>query len=308
MSLHNLCMTQPSAPPYASPVPTTQAEVGQYRAFHEARTYIRSLGLATQEEWEAFCRGEVHGLPPLPPDIQCDPEKVQQYRLQWAGWKDWLWGRFLPFNLACNFVHQLGLQTHLDWRAYRIGKMPHLPPKPANIPSVPDQFAAYRRAWRGWPAWLGVDARKYPSFGATREWVQRLHLSNKRDWCAYMRGERKDLPAYPAEFSRDPENFYEGCGWVNWGDFLGSPKCSVRGKILPFEEARIFVHSLGLQTFAEWKEYVAGKRPDLPSIPKTIPHAPHGVYSRRGEWRGWPYWLRTAQPVIRRRTRKLAAA
>jgi hypothetical protein len=45
-----------------------------YPTFEEARTFVRSLGLKTQKEWEAFCRGKIKGLPPFPANMSKSQE------------------------------------------------------------------------------------------------------------------------------------------------------------------------------------------------------------------------------------------
>jgi integrase-like protein len=55
-------------------------------------------------------------------------------------------------------------------------------------------------------------------------------------------------------------------------------------KFLPFNEAKAFVHKLGLKTELEWRKYCkSGGKPE--NIPSTV----NGVYNR--EWRGWGDWL-----------------
>jgi superfamily II DNA or RNA helicase len=56
-----------------------------------------------------------------------------------------------------------------------------------------------------------------------------------------------------------------------------------------FEEARTFVHSLGLNKKDDWKEWVkSGKRP------KDIPSNPNKTYKDTG-WKGWGDWLGTGR-------------
>lgn len=55
----------------------------------------------------------------------------------------------------------------------------------------------------------------------------------------------------------------------------------------PFEEARTFIHSLGLKNNDEWREY--RKKGNLP---KDIPTAPDKIYKNRG-WISWGDWLGT---------------
>ena len=72
------------------------------------------------------------------------------------------------------------------------------------------------------------------------------------------------------------------CGRTRTGyrDWLGLP-AEARPQFLPFEEARAFVHSLGLQSRDEWRDwYKQDKRP------ANIPPCPDKIYSKTGEWLG----------------------
>jgi len=59
-------------------------------------------------------------------------------------------------------------------------------------------------------------------------------------------------------------------------------------KFLPFNEAKDFVHKLGLKTELEWRNYCkSGKKP------QNIPSTANGVYSKN--WKGWGDWLGTGK-------------
>ena len=77
----------------------------------------------------------------------------------------------------------------------------------------------------------------------------------------------------PARIAKRPDRAYKN-DWQGWNDFLGSnnPFPCVRGSFRPFNEARSFVHQLGLRTKSEWWEYAkSGKKPsDIPSRPDLI--------------------------------------
>jgi len=85
---------------------------------------------------------------------------------------------------------------------------------------------------------------------------------------------------------------------------------------LPFEEARAYVHSLGLQSKLEWHDWCKqGKRP------ANVPCNPERVYKLSGEWAGTPRRAaprrraagrragtanpRTAEPACERRVQEL---
>jgi hypothetical protein len=59
-------------------------------------------------------------------------------------------------------------------------------------------------------------------------------------------------------------------------------------KYLPFQEARKFVHSLGLKSQSQWREYYkSGKKPS------NIPSNADAVY--KGDWKNWGDWLGTGR-------------
>jgi hypothetical protein len=130
----------------------------QYRSYEEACTFVHALGIRTQGEWRAYCRGELGGLGPRPRDIPSAPSQV--YRGH--GWVSW--GHFLGTNVVANvnrifrsfaaaraFVRKQGLRSNAEWRAWcGTGN------RPADIPASPD--AVYRgRGWVSWRDFLGTD-------------------------------------------------------------------------------------------------------------------------------------------------------
>lgn len=62
--------------------------------------------------------------------------------------------------------------------------------------------------------------------------------------------------------------------------------------LMPFHEAREFVHKLKLKSQKEWDQYTNGKRTDLPSLPFNIPASPRNPYKNKG-WISSGDWLGT---------------
>jgi len=60
----------------------------------------------------------------------------------------------------------------------------------------------------------------------------------------------------------------------------------------PFDEARVYVHSLGLRSKTDWAEYCNGGSSDDREKPHDIPASPSTVYKNSG-WKGWGDWLGT---------------
>jgi post-segregation antitoxin CcdA/integrase-like protein len=122
----------------------------------------------------------------------------------------------------------------------------------------------------------------FKSFEEGRKFVHGLALKNSLEWQHYSKSHKKppDIPANPpAEYKQD---------WKGWGDWLGTEMIANQNKrFLPFEEARVFVHQLGLNSVEDWVEYCkSGNKPhDISSNPNTI-------YKDKG-WINWGDWLGT---------------
>jgi len=199
----------------------------------------------------------------------------------WAGISDWLRnGRrrrnWRPFVDARTFVHGLKLKNAEEWHIYcRSGK------KPIDIPKSP--AVVYGNAgwinindWLGNGRWCGT----WRSFEDARAFVHTLGLKNTFEWHAYCRSGKK-----PADIPVRPNGVYANADWVSWADWLGDD--CLRRNWRSFEDARAFVHKLGLKNTKEWASYCkSGKRPaDVPSAPGTI-------YANAG-WTGMNDWLGT---------------
>lgn len=116
----------------------------QYRAFLEAREFVRSLKLQSTQEWL-----RMRHAGKLPKDIPALPQQV--YDGWWVSFDDWLGldseSRFASFEEAKTFVHGLHLPHAQAWQTYAKS-----PERPVNIPSNPNIMYP---DWDGWLDWLG---------------------------------------------------------------------------------------------------------------------------------------------------------
>lgn len=55
----------------------------KFRSFHETRSLVHKLGLASRREWRLYCAG-----PQRPLDIPTNPQVA--YRSEFKGWGDFL--------------------------------------------------------------------------------------------------------------------------------------------------------------------------------------------------------------------------
>jgi 3-mercaptopyruvate sulfurtransferase SseA len=256
----------------------------EHRPFKKAGAFVRSLGLKSVAEWKVYCQSGKK-----PEDIPANPH--QTYANDgWAGWGEWLGtGRvsnqlrqFRSFKKARAFVSRLGLKSGTEWRAYcKSGK------KPTDIPANPDQTYA-EDGWSSWGDWLGTgtvapNLFQYRPFKKARVFVRGLGLKSESEWRAYCKSGKK-----PTDIPANPGNTYAEAGWLGLGDWLGTGRRRDTGW-RPFNNARAFVHHLGLKNYTEWNGYCrSGKKP------ADIPAAPDQRYAEAG-WAGWGDWLGTGR-------------
>lgn len=75
--------------------------------------------------------------------------------------------------------------------------------------------------------------------------------------------------------------------WKGWGDWLGTGNIATQQlSFRPFEQAKAFVHTLGLKSSSQWKVYSKSDKK-----PSDIPAAPSYTYNT--DWKGWGDWLGT---------------
>ena len=159
------------------------------------------------------------------------------------------------FSDAKKFVYLLKLKSSKDWAKYCESGY-----KPRDIPYSP--YRAYKNLWRGWSDWLGTVTPRdieYMSFEEARKFVHSLGLKNREEWNEYCKSGKKPahIPSYPNQtYKKD---------WNGMGDWLGTGAVSNIEKhkqMLPYNEAKKFVHSLGLKNAREWEEYRKSKNKD----------------------------------------------
>ena len=206
------------------------AKPGEFRAFDDARAFVRKLGLNSGDEWQLYSRGVLPGKGRRPADIPSNPHRT--YRdCGWRGMPDWL-GRdplrvdkARSFRDARAFVRTLGLRSAMDWRLYSRHRLPGHEARPLDIPSSPDVH--YRRkGWLDWGDWLGVE-RPHPGrpmrlFGAAREFIRGLGLRGNAEWRTYSKGEMPDKGKRTMDIPGQQERHYKGRGWLSWPDWLGT--------------------------------------------------------------------------------------
>jgi hypothetical protein len=115
----------------------------------------------------------------------------------------------------------------------------------------------------------------------------------------YIEGKMPDLTQLPNDIPRAPWVTYANSGWLDWGDFLGTGTIAPRlKKYRSYEDSCQFVHGLKLERKEDWRLYLQGKFPKLPTLPDDIPASPDKTYRRTeygNKWTSWGDWLGTGR-------------
>jgi superfamily II DNA or RNA helicase len=275
-----------------------------WRPFEEARAFVRGLNLKSRNEWEKFCKGQLHEKGTLPPDIPAIPR--QSYLNQgWIGYGDWLGtGRianfnkvYRPFKEARSFVQELQLKGVNEWFRYCKGELPDKGTLPNDIPTAAHATYA-NQGWKGYGDWLGTGRianfnKVYRPFEEARSFARSLKLNTQNEWVKFCKGHFPDKGLLPDDIPASPPQTYRKKGWEGFGDWLGTGRIASQQIVYrPFEQARSFVHSLELKSEKDWRRYSKGQIPEKGLIPDDIPANPNQTYRHKG-WKGMGDWLGT---------------
>lgn len=270
----------------------------KYLPFEEAREFVRTLGLKTGVDWQKYCKGQINGLPIKPDDIPVYPHMM--YRKEWKNIKDWLrkGSGLRNFEEAKKFVKTLKLKHRNEWQKYCTGEMMQLAKRPDDIPRDPD--LRYRKVWKGWEDWLGLENAKlfgeWRIFEEARDFVKNLNLKGTIEWRKYCKGELDGYEPKPLDIPTNAKDIYKTKGWIDSSDWLGTARkrrgtnAEAASIWLTYEEARSFVYKLELKNLNEWRQYIHGELKHLPKKPDNIPNSAYFVYKDSG-WIDWNDWL-----------------
>ncbi len=254
-----------------------------YRSYDEAKAFVHPLGIKNIKEWKKYCKSSKK-----PDDIPANPYNSYKNEPNFS-FSDFLGTgvtpafkrSFLPYDEAKTIVHQLGLRNMSEWAKYLRNKTL------LNIPRQPDIY--YKdKGWVDWTDWLGESCfknsnQRFVSYEKAKAFVHSLNLSSYSKWREYIK--ENELPL---EIPKYPYNVYANNGWVSWGDFLGTGNTfnvTKHEQYATYEEAKAYVHKLGLRNTTEWKEYVKEH-----TLPENIPTDPYRSYKNRG-WIDWADFL-----------------
>jgi superfamily II DNA or RNA helicase len=247
----------------------------EFRGFNEARLFAQSLNIQTIEQWRAFCNH-----PDFPVDIPKAPNHFYKNK-GWINYYDWFGTKqYQSFENGKKFAQSLNLKSVKEWgELYKKGGIP------ADIPQSPN--SVYKnRGWKSWGDWLGSNyianqQREYREYGSAKSFIRKLGLKSITEWKNYCKEGNK-----PMDIPNNPDQYYKDKGWSGFGDWLGTGTVAPhKRQFKSFKEAREYVHSLGIQSSIEWRDFSnSDKRPS------DIPGNPARVYKNEG-WKGFGDWL-----------------
>ena len=149
--------------------------------------------------------------------------------------------------------------------------------------------------------WSKLAMLSWRPFKDAQKHVRSLGFRGAEDWRKYCSGTLASKQRKPPDIPSAPYLAYEGDGWTDWSDWLGTGVIATdKRKYLPFGKARIFARKLGLRSRSEWLNYCRSKELSKGAKPKNIPTNPWQVYKDNG-WNGLGDWLGTGIIATTRR-------
>jgi len=161
------------------------------RPFNEAREFVHSLKLKTQDGWRTYAKSDKR-----PDDIPAAPEQIYK---EYKNGGDWIGTgtiaardrEYRSFNESREFARKLGLKSRKEWEEYcKSDKLPK------DIPA--DIFHVYKKEFTTMGDFLGTGTianqnRQYRSFEEARKFACSLHLKGKDEWFEYCKSGKKTI-------------------------------------------------------------------------------------------------------------------
>jgi hypothetical protein len=146
---------------------------------------------------------------------------------------------------------------------------------PVGFRILLDEFAFYieTRVWEN----IGLVNKR--SYEEARSFAREQGIKNAKQYTEWARTDKR-----PADIPASPDQYYQGNGWTNWGDFLESG--SYRGDAFrSYDETRDAVRAKGIRNQDEFRVWAkSGEKPD------DIPASPDRFYRGKG-WTNWGDFL-----------------
>ncbi len=156
----------------------------KFLTFEEARSFVRSLKLSGENEWERYCKSGKR-----PDNIPFHPERSYKNK-GWVSFGNYFGTgtispkekskKYWSFEKSKKFMRSLHLKNDQEWRYFSKSNK-----RPEGIPTNPRKV--YREEWEGLGDWLGTGTiqtqqREYLSYQEAKSIVHSLGLKTRVDW------------------------------------------------------------------------------------------------------------------------------
>jgi hypothetical protein len=250
-------------------------------SYEEIKDWVKiNLKISSKKEWEKKYKDFN-----LPDFIPYSVREVYWNR----GWKGW--GDFLGTGrISDNCVDYISYDKAKKWLKENLTKInssqefkefakKNLIPK--FIPNRPERY--YKSKDRGWISWgdflntgnIQNQLKTFLNYEETKKYAIKNNIKTAKEWESHKNK--------PYNINSKPQRFFKNNGWKGWGDFLGTNRISNKDKkFLSFNEAKLYISKLNLNTYTEWK--------NLKNKPNFIPFNPDRTYKKDG-WKNWSDFL-----------------
>ena len=258
--------------------PVSLKRTVDWLSFKESRKIARSLNIKNMREWNAYCKSgkRPYNIPLCPRDVYMNKG--------WISWADFLGTSnfknvdWLSYEEAKIYVRSLGFKNGNEYKIWAKTNK-----RPQNMPSGPSR-TYMNKGWISWADFLGTSNFKnvdWLSYEEAKIYVRSLNIKNMREWNEYCKSVKK-----PHNIPANLKQSYSDSGWISWPDFLGTER--IRNiDWLSYEEAKMFVISLGFKNEGEYKYWSKTNKRQ-----KNIPATPERIYKDKG-WASWGDYLGT---------------
>lgn len=231
----------------------------------------------------------------LPKYIPLNPREVYLKR-GWVSWGDFL-GTNNKYDNDVNYISYMdakkyikdnlsNIKTQKKWKiSIKEGEIPKF------IPNRPERY--YNNKNRGWISWgdfLGTNRvanqnKNFLKYNDCREYVVKLKIKSIYEWRKYCKSGLK-----PDNIPSCPDKNYKNCGWIDFGEFLGTGKISDNKKhenYLKYEEAKEYLklNNIKIKNYIKWREFIKSNTNLC-----FLPLHPEQSYRTKG-WINWDDFL-----------------
>ena len=133
--------------------------------------------------------------------------------------------------------------------------------------------------------WDRVSKLNWMKFSDAKKYVIQNNIKSQSEFRNFVKQKAK-----PFDLPSAPNIIYMNQGWKSWTDFFENGFIATRlRKYRSFENAKLYVKTLGLKNQKEWNAFVRSAK-----LPFDIPGKPARTYKNSG-WLGYGDWLGTGQ-------------